>query len=136
MTLGGKVDRLFVWLASIASHLHLNLVHDSGIWTTRASKNPDLRDALVVIIEHHFLAAATENKQVSEMAIKDGFNNPDDMRVQFTCHPFVLQNPVRDVASRYRDIGVETMGSPRPLQHLLAELCGLPTIQYWIHLVA
>ena len=99
-TLGGKVDELFVWLAIIASQLHLNLVNDSGIWTTRASENPDLRDTLVVIIEHHFLAAATENKQLSEMAIKDGFNNPDDTRVRFTCCPFVLQNLVRDVTSR------------------------------------
>ena len=80
-TLGGKVDGLFMWLASITSCLHLNLVHDSGIWTTRASENLDLRDALVVTTEHHFLAAATENKQLSEMAIKDGFNNPDDTRV-------------------------------------------------------
>ena len=70
------------------------------------------------------------------MAIKDGFNNLDDTRVQFTYHPFVLQNPVRDIISRYRDIRVETMGSPRPLQYLLVELCGLPTIQYQIHLVA
>ena len=62
MTLGGKVDGLFMWLASIASCLYLNLVYDSGIWTTRASENPDLRDALVVITEHHLLAAATENK--------------------------------------------------------------------------
>lgn len=70
------------------------------------------------------------------MEIHDGFCDPDDTYKRFTCQPFALRHPVRDVVSRCNDIGITTMGSPRPMQHLLAELCGLPTIQYRIHLVA
>ena len=70
------------------------------------------------------------------MEIHNSFYDPDDTSTRFTCQPFVLYYPVKDVVSRCADIGITTMGTPQPTQHLLAELCGLPTIQYWIHLVA
>ena len=127
---------LFVWLASIMTHFHLNCVHDNGIWMSHTSKAPDLRDTLLVITETHFLAVTSQTRCLTKMEIHDGFCNPDDTCARFTYKPFILWHPVKDVKSRCSDIGITTIGSPHPMQHLLVELCGLPTIQYRIHLVA
>ena len=94
-----------------------------------------MRNALVVFTETHFLASKTHHDPATKMQIKDGFCDPEDTRNHFVSKPMVLQKPVRDIRSRCNDIGVEMMGPPHLLQHLLAELCGLPTIQYCIHLV-
>ena len=93
-------------------------------------------DALVVTTDKHFLAAKSQNGQMLKLEIKDGFNNPIETMLRFTGCPEVLNRPVHDVVACCKDIGVSTMGSPHPLQTLLAEFSGLPVICYRIHLVA
>ncbi len=90
----------------------------------------------MVATEMHFLTAKSQNRKASKLEIKDGFNDPRETEARFTCQPEVLRHPVRDVAGRCWEIGITTMGTPRPLQCLLAELSGLPVIRYRIHLVA
>ena len=119
----------------MVARTHLNFVHDNGVWTTRASEKADMRDALIVDTEKHFLVAPSQLEQVPKMEIYDGFNDPDTTSSCFLTRPTVLNHPVRDVKARCAEVGVVTIGAPCPLQHLLAELCSLPTIQYRIHLV-
>ncbi len=122
------MDGLFVWLASVVTRFHLNCVHDNSIWTSHAFETPDLWDVLLVITETHFLAVKSQTQWLTKMEIHDRFCDPDVTSARFTCRPFVLCYPVKDMASRCANIGITTMGTPRPAQHLLAELCGLPTI--------
>ncbi len=93
------MDGLFVWLATIATHMHLNYVHFDGVWTSRASDSPNLQDKLVVTTQMHFLAAKAKNQKATKLDIKDGFNDPQDTESQFMCQPEVLRYPVRDVAA-------------------------------------
>ena len=131
-----KIDGLFLWLATIAMKTHLNFVHQNGVWTSHASEKPDVQDALIVTMHSHFLATELQNGKLTKMEFDDGFCDLLTTADRFVPKPVVIRNLVRNISSHTSDIGVMTMGTPRPLQHLLAELCGLPVIQYRIHLVA
>ncbi len=133
--LDNKVDGLFLWLATIATKTHLNFVHQNRVWTSHASEKPDVWDALIVSTQTHFLAARSQNGKLTKMEIGNGFCDPLDTAERFVSKPVVLRNLVHGVAAHSSEIGVMMMGSPHPLQHLLTELCGLPVIQYIIHLV-
>ena len=61
---GCYVDGLFVWLATVVICLYLNFVHANGIWSSRASEKLDMRDALVMHVEGHFLSVHLKNDQV------------------------------------------------------------------------
>ena len=90
LTLGLKVDGLFIWLATIAMCLYINYVHGNGIWTLHASESLDMHDALVVFTETYFLASKTHHDPATKMQIKDGFCNPEDTRSHFVSKPMVL----------------------------------------------
>ncbi len=98
-TIGSKVDGLFVWLATVVMHTHLNFVHDNGVWTTCTMEKADMRDTLTVDTEKHFLATPTQNGRVTKVEMYDGFNDPDDTKAQFVDCPIVLNHPVRNIAA-------------------------------------
>ncbi len=47
----------------------------------------------------------------------------------------MLNRPVKNIAQHCLDMDITMMGTPRPLQCLLAELCSLPVVHYHIHLI-
>ena len=91
------MDCLFVWLATIVTRLHLNFVHSNGIWSSRASEKPDMRDALVMHIEGHFLSACSQNDQVLKEEVCDGFYDPLDTMPDFVPYPVVLNRQVKNL---------------------------------------
>ena len=129
------VDGLFLWLGTIVMKTHLNYIHDSCVWTSHGSENPDMRDAVVLFIEKYFIAVPSINGCTVKAIVKDGFCDPVDTLHRYVEYPLMLNRPVKNVAQHCLDMDVTTMGTPRPLQCLLAELCGLPMVHYCIHLI-
>ncbi len=52
---GSAVDGLFVWLAANLMKQHINIIHATGIWTTRASELVIMTNAALVFIMDCFL---------------------------------------------------------------------------------
>ncbi len=129
------VDGLFLWLATTAFCTHLNYIHDSNVWTSRGSEKPDMRDAVILFTEKYFIMVPSVNSKPVKAVVKDGFCNPQDTLHKYVDQPLVLNRPVKNVAQRCLDMDIMTMSMPRPLQCLLAELCGLPVVHYHVHLI-
>ena len=51
-----RVDGLFVWLAVQCAWQHLNLMHASGIWTSRRSEYVVITDPTIVLMISRFLS--------------------------------------------------------------------------------
>ncbi len=63
---GSLVDGLFIWLASFAFTVHLNVIHGDGVWTTRQTAVPNFCDPAIVFVLGYYLAApACQQLQVS-----------------------------------------------------------------------
>ncbi len=135
-TIGSHVDGLFVWLASVATRFHINFVHQNGIWSSCGSEVPDLRDAMVMHVEGHFISTPSTLEKVSKAEVRDGFLDLLDTMPSFEHYPVVLTRPVRSLQQRCDEIGLTPRGKPCLIQSLLAELSGLNPIQYRIHLVS
>ena len=129
------VDSLFLWLGTIAMKTHLNYIHNSCVWTSCGSKNPDMWDAVVLFTEKYFIAVPSVNSHTAKAVVKDSFCNPLDTLQRYVDHPLVLNRPVKNVAQHCLDIDVTMIGTPRLLQCLLAELCSLLAVHYCIHLI-
>ncbi len=95
---GCHVDGLFVWLATVVTCLHLNFVHANGIWSSRASEKLDMRDALVMHVEGHFLSAHSKNDQVPKEEVWDCFYDPLDTLLDFVPYPMVLNRLVNNLS--------------------------------------
>ena len=75
------------------------------------------------------------NGHTVKAVVKDGFCDLLDTLQRYVEHPLVLNRPVKNVVQCCLDMDVTTMGTPRPLQCLLAELCGLPVVHYHVYLI-
>ncbi len=103
------IDGLFVWLVVYATRNHLNILHTSGVWTSRRNDITVLMDASVVLVVN----CALFTPKMSHNAIK----KCDDKYVELLCDPRpslqnfvsmprILNNPVHDVAEYIEEIGL------------------------------
>ncbi len=55
---GSPVDGLFLWLASYAFSMHVNIIHGiDGIWTTCHTAIPDFQNLAIVFVLGYYMAA-------------------------------------------------------------------------------
>ena len=108
---GCPVDSLFIWLASVVMQTHLNFVHESSIWTSRASDCPDMMDAAVLYSESGFLAALHSHSVQEKEELPDNFCDPLDTVHSFESVLIVPHNKVRDVNVRIAEFDVNVMGA-------------------------
>ncbi len=118
------VDGLFLWLAVWVAKQYVNLIHASGIWTLCHSEITVLTDASIIMIIRCFLVTP---KMTCEVDTEDTtyvklFSDPRLAQTSFVEHPRALSNPIKNLLDRLEEIGLETLGSSRPIQDLLAEL--------------
>ena len=101
--LGSKIDRLFLWLASLAADIHLNIIHSNGVWTTRKTGIPNLQDPSVAITLGGFLVATEVVDGTLKKKMKDCNSNvfldPRHVYQNFVPSPVVLNQPVQDLQS-------------------------------------
>ena len=131
-TQNSLVDGLFLWLGTIVMKTHLNYIHDSCVWTSHGSENPDMQDAIVLFTEKYFIAAPLVNVCTVKAIMKDGFCNPLDTLQRYMDCPLVLNRPVKNVAQHCLDMDVTTMGTPRLLQCLQPSSSALPHLPHWL----
>ncbi len=136
MIMGAMVDRLFIWLSSVSFCTHLNLVHDSTMWTTRSTDNANMMDAMVVYSEESFLLATSISPKPTIAAIKLDYCDPVDTLPHFMEYPAVLRHQVTNPKVWCADIDIEPMGREQLLHHLLTELFSQPPLQYRFGLVS
>ncbi len=134
-TMGVMVDGLFIWLSSVCSQMHLNLVHNSVVWTTRSTDIANMMDATVVYASESFLAAISISPRPAITAIKSDYCNPMDTLPWFVDYPVVLRYLVANPKAWCANKDIEPMGREWPLHHLLAELFSQP-LQYRFGLVS
>ena len=120
------VDGLFLWLAVWVVRQHMNLIHASGIWMSCYSEITVLTDASIIMIIGCFLVTP---KMTCEVDTEDStyvrlFSNPRLAQTSFVEHPRALSDPIKNLSDRLKEIGLETLGSSKPIQDLLAELWG------------
>ncbi len=129
--------------------MYINLIHANGIWSTRHSGVPDLRDPAIVFVLGHYLAAPTVQTQKEENAVKitrkalnelllDKFTTPADILECFVLRLPTLNRPVCSVGDKCKKFGLAVFGEAVPLQDLLADILQLsyadyhPIIIYWL----
>ncbi len=118
------VDGLFLWLAVRVARQHVNLIHASVIWTSHHSEITVLTDASIIMIIGCFLVTP---KMTCEVDTEDTtyiklFSDPRLAQTSFVEHPYALSDPIKNLSDRLEEIGLEMLGSNRPIQDLLAEL--------------
>ncbi len=109
-TMGVTVDGLFIWLSSVCFRMHLNLVHDNAMWTTRSTDITNMMDATVVYTSESFLVAISISPKPVIAAIKSDYCDPVDTLPHFVDYPVVLRYPVMDPKARCADMDIEPMG--------------------------
>ena len=133
LNLGSKIDGLFLWLASLAAGIHLNIIHSNGVWTTRTGI-PNLQDLSVAITLGGFLVVTEVLVNTLKKKMKDCDSNVflDHMQVyqNFVLSPVVLNQPVQDLQSQCDEIGLVPFGEAMPLHVLLAEFARLHISEY------
>ncbi len=103
---------------------YVNLIHTSGIWTSRHSEITVLTDALILMIISYFLVTS----KMEQLPVKEDpmytkmFTDLWLAQTTFMEHPHALSDPVIDLKARMEEIGLEGSGGMRPLQDILAEL--------------
>ena len=107
--MGMMVDGLFIWLSSVCFQMHLNLVHDSAVWTTRSTDIANMMDAMVVYAIESFLAATSISPRPVFVAIKSDYCDPVDTLPCFGDYPVVLRYPVTDPKAWCADMDIELM---------------------------
>lgn len=96
---GKTVDGLFLWLASVALCIHVNLVHDSNAWTSCAADTVNMMDATIVFTEAGFLSAVLLEQRPDKVALKDDFCDPLTTHSTDVDYPEVLHYPCKDPKS-------------------------------------
>ena len=137
--LGSKIDRMLLWLASLTTRTHLNIIHVNGVWTTRMAGIPDLQDPSIAVTLGGFLVvteAATDAKKKKKIDNLDNFSDPRQVCQNFVPSPIVLNQLVQDLQSQCDDIGLVPFGESTPLYVLLAEFVRLSIAEYHPQLVA
>ncbi len=130
------MDRLFLWLAVWVVRQHVNLIHASGIWTSCQSEITVLTDASIIIIIECFLVTP---KMTHEVDTEDStyvrlFSDPRLAQTSFVEHLHALSDPIKNLLDRLKEIGLETLGSSRPIQDLLAELWECDALVFYMQL--
>ncbi len=137
------VNSLFLWLVVRVAQQHVNLIHTSGIWTSRCSKRTVLTDTLILMIIGCFLVTSKmEHSPIKEDPIyAKMFTDPHLTQTAFVEHLHALSDLVIDLKARMEEIGLEKSGNVRPIQEILAELWDCETsvfqaqlcnwLQYW-----
>ncbi len=130
------INGLFVWLMTVATGFHLNFVHTNGVWSSHASENPDMCDAIVMHVEGCFVSALSQLTRVPKEEVRDGFMDLQDTMDAYVGYPVVLTGLVWDLKYKCDETGLQPRGYPCPLQILLVELSSLVAVRYWVHLVS
>ena len=140
LNLGSKIDGLFLWLASLAVGIYLNIIHSNGVWTTRRTGIPNLQDLSVAITLGGFLVATEVQVDFMKEKVKVGDSNifldPIQVYQNFVPSPVVLNQPVQDLQLRCDEIGLVPFGEAMPLHVLLAEFARFHVSEYHAQLVA
>ncbi len=106
------VDGLFIWLAVKHYHQHINLMHASGIWTSRHSEYVVMTDPTVILIVGCFLMAAgmllDDLKKDSEYM--SCFHHPLEVQSGFVPVPKVLNKPIVHLGEWLEEIGFHPCG--------------------------
>ena len=119
-----KVDGLFIWLVVQCVWQHLNLMHASGIWTSRRSEYVVMTDSTIVLMISGFLSV-TRMDLASLLDDSDylaQFKDPCETQYRFITVPQVLNKPVIDLGARMEEVGIHVCREQVPLHHVLAGL--------------
>ena len=119
------IDGLFLWLSIYTMKQHLNVLHVSGIWTSRCRDITVLTDASVVLI----LNCCLVTRQMS----RDEILKRDDEYTEQLCDPcqclqnyihmpWILNDPVKNISEWMDEIGLCQMRPDAPIQEHLASL--------------
>ncbi len=123
---GSAVDGLFVWLAANLMKQHINIIHATRIWTTRASEIVIMTNAALVFIMDCFLVVWKMHLESVKGSDSDSeyikpFVAVHETEGYFVKVPQVLNNPVKDCCEKASDAGLELIGPSKPIQDLLAD---------------
>ncbi len=108
--MGVIVDSLFTWLLSVCFQMHLNLVYDNAVWTTRSTDIANMMDATVVYASKSFLAAISISPRPAIAAIKSDYCNPVNTLPWFVDYPVVMRYLVANLRVWCADMDIEPMG--------------------------
>ncbi len=125
---GSPVDGLFMWLASFALSVHLNVIHRDGVWTIRRTAVPDFcNPAIVFVLGYYMAAPACQQLQVSphkKSAKIRGWLDYHASLPDFVPYPCVLNGPVKSPDECCEDLGLQMDRAVRLIQELLEALAG------------
>ena len=132
------IDGLFLWLSVHTMKQHLNVLHASGIWTSRCSDITVLTDASVVLI----LNCCLVTKQMSREEIQkrddeytEQLCDPHQCLQNYIHMPQILNDPVKNIGDQMDEIGLCQMRPDAPIQEHLVSLLECNVIEFRQQLV-
>ncbi len=119
------IDGLFLWLLVHTMRQHINVLHASGVWTSRCSDITVLTDASLVLILNCCL--------VMKCMTREEIQKRDDEYTEQLCDPYqclqnyvhmprILNDPVKNIEECMDEIGLCQMRPDAPIQEHLASL--------------
>lgn len=125
---GSPVDGLFIWLASFAFSIHVNVIHRDGVWTTRQTTIPDFYNLAIVFVLGYYMAAPVyvdlPASPKKKLAITRGWLDYYDSLPNFVPYPCVLNGPVKSPDECCDELGLRIDEEVKPIQVLLETVAG------------
>ncbi len=132
------IDGLFVWLVVHTTRNHLNILHASGVWTSRRSDITVLMDASVILVVNCTLHTPKMSHEAIKKCNDEYVELLCDPRLSlhnFVSMPRILNNPIWDVAEWMEEIGLWELQADGPIQNPLAFLLECNVSAYQLQLV-
>ncbi len=124
---GSPIDRLFLWLASYAFSIHVNVIHGDGVWTTCRLVIPNFRDPAIIFVLGYYMATPAcipVNESSKKVSDSRSWLDYHDSLPKFVPYLCVLNGPVKDPENHCEEIGIQIDLIAQPIQVLLEDVVG------------